>query len=84
MTQQPAPATIAPRIVVGICWINSWFLRDLRAFTGRPAGIASHVAAHAVNPALQPTLSRIPCATLAESYRRARGYDYGVISLELE
>jgi aminomuconate-semialdehyde/2-hydroxymuconate-6-semialdehyde dehydrogenase len=21
---------VAPRIVVGICWINSWFLRDLR------------------------------------------------------
>ena len=49
----------------------------LRAFTGRPAGIAPHIAAHAVNPALQPTLSQIPAITLAESYRQGEAYQYG-------
>lgn len=49
----------------------------VRAFTGRPAAIASHVAAHAVNPALQPTLSQIPAITLAESYMRGEDYEYG-------
>jgi hypothetical protein len=48
----------------------------LRAFTGRPGGIASHVAAHAVNPALQPHLTLIPAATLAASYREGTGYCY--------
>lgn len=57
-------------------WRMSQFLH-VRAFTGRPARIGSHVAAHAVNPALQPTLSRIPCVTLAESYRLGERYDYG-------
>ncbi len=32
----------------------------LRAFTGRPAGIAGTIAAHGINPACQPVLSRIP------------------------
>ncbi|MEI9990776.1 MAG: beta-N-acetylglucosaminidase domain-containing protein [Rhizomicrobium sp.] len=49
----------------------------LRAFTGRPASIAGHLAAHAVNPALQPTLSCIPAITLAESYRLGEAYEYG-------
>ncbi len=49
----------------------------LRAFTGRPASIAAHLAAHAVNPALQPTLSCIPAVTLAESYRLGEAYEYG-------
>ena len=49
----------------------------LRAFTGRPAAIGEHVAAHGVNPALQPTLSRIPAITLAESYRLGEAYQYG-------
>jgi hypothetical protein len=49
----------------------------VRAFTGRPAAIGAHLAAHAVNPALQPVLTRIPMATLAESYREGAGYDYG-------
>ena len=44
----------------------------LRAFTGRPATIADHVVGHAVNPASQPTLSRIPMQTLAASYRQGR------------
>ncbi|MEX2583869.1 MAG: beta-N-acetylglucosaminidase domain-containing protein [Gemmatimonadota bacterium] len=49
----------------------------LRAFTGRPAGIAEYVAAHGVNPALQATLSRIPALTLTESYREGEDYEYG-------
>jgi len=48
----------------------------LRAFTGRPPGLADRVAGHAVNPALQPVLTRIPCLTLAESYRLGNDYDY--------
>lgn len=49
----------------------------LRAFTGRPAGIAGSVAAHAVNPACQPVLSRIPALTLAQSYAQGDAYEYG-------
>lgn len=49
----------------------------LRAFTGRPASIAPHISAHAINPASQPTLSRIPALTLAESYAVGDLYDYG-------
>ncbi len=49
----------------------------VRAFTGRPAAIGPHIAAHAVNPALQPTLSQIPAITLAESYRQGEAYEYG-------
>ncbi len=49
----------------------------LRAFTGRPASIAAHIAGHAVNPALQPTLTRIPALTLAASYREGEAYEYG-------
>ena len=49
----------------------------IRAFTGRPASIGPHLAAHAVNPALQPVLSRIPALTLAESYRLGEDYQYG-------
>jgi len=49
----------------------------LRAFTGRPASIARHISGHAVNPACQAVLSRIPALTLAESYREGDGYEYG-------
>ena len=49
----------------------------LRAVTGR-SGLAGHVRAHAVNPANQPTLSRIPARTLADAYRLGPDYDYGV------
>lgn len=49
----------------------------LRAFTGRPGAIRSHLAGHAVNPALQPTLSLIPALTLADSYRLGDAYSYG-------
>lgn len=49
----------------------------LRGFTGRPASIAGHVAAHGINPALQPTLTRIPALTLVTSYRGGEQYEYG-------
>lgn len=49
----------------------------IRAFTGRPAAIAEHVAAHAINPALQPVLTRIPALTLKESYETGAEYQYG-------
>jgi hypothetical protein len=49
----------------------------LRAFTGRSAAIAPLIAGHAVNPALQPTLSCIPALSLAESYAKGEDYDYG-------
>ena len=49
----------------------------LRAFAGRPAAIGDHLAAHAVNPALQPTLSLIPLLTLVDSYARGDEYAYG-------
>ncbi len=48
----------------------------LRGFTGRPGALAPHVAAHAINPALQPNLTLIPAATLAASYREGPGYCY--------
>ncbi len=48
----------------------------LRGFTGRPGALAPHVAAHAINPALQPGLTLIPAATLAASYREGPGYCY--------
>jgi hypothetical protein len=49
----------------------------IRAFTGRPAAIGEEISGHGVNPALQPTLSRIPALTLADSYRRGEAYEYG-------
>ena len=49
----------------------------LRAFTGRPACNAGLLAAHGINPALQPTLSLIPALTLQDSYRRGQDYEYG-------
>lgn len=48
----------------------------LRAFTGRPSLIGPHLAAHAINPAVQPHLSLIPAATLAASYRDGATYAY--------
>ena len=49
----------------------------LRGFTGRPAALAEHLAAHGVNPALQPMLTRIPALTLVESYELGADYQYG-------
>jgi hyaluronoglucosaminidase len=48
----------------------------VRGFTGRPAEMVELVAAHGVNPALQPTLTCIPALTLVESYRRGAEYEY--------
>jgi hyaluronoglucosaminidase len=48
----------------------------LRGFTGRPAAMADHVAAHGVNPALQAVLTRIPMLTLPERYRQGDAYSY--------
>jgi hypothetical protein len=53
----------------------------LRAFTGRPGSLAGHLSAHAVNPALQCVLSRVPALTLAESYDKGEGYEYGAAFL---
>lgn len=49
----------------------------LRAFTGRPAGLAAHITAHGINPALQPELGLVPALTLAMSYRQGEDYSYG-------
>lgn len=49
----------------------------LRAFSGRPAANADHLAGHGINPALQPTLSCIPALTLAQSYQQGGRYQYG-------
>lgn len=49
----------------------------LRAFTGRPGAIAHAIAGHAINPALQPTLTCVPALTLAASYREGAHYRYG-------
>lgn len=49
----------------------------LRAFTGRPADNAGWLSGHAINPALQSTLTTIPALTLARSYLEGPGYDYG-------
>ena len=48
----------------------------LRGFTGRPGSNSTKIAAHGVNPALQPILNRIPCATLSDSYRQGEKYEY--------
>jgi hypothetical protein len=48
----------------------------LRGFTGRPRAIGSDIAAHAINPALQPHLTLIPAATLVASYRDGSAYSY--------
>ena len=49
----------------------------LRAFTGRPAANSEYLSGHAINPALQPTLTAIPAITLAQSYEQGPGYQYG-------
>jgi len=48
----------------------------LRPFTGRPATLADEAAAHAINPALQPTLTAIPALTLPERYRLGDDFAY--------
>lgn len=48
----------------------------LRGFTGRPANIWRQIAAHGINPASQPVLSRIPALTLIDAYNHGDAYDY--------
>lgn len=48
----------------------------LRGFTGRGVLSAANIAAHAINPALQPILTRVPMLTLALQYRLGTRYDY--------
>jgi hypothetical protein len=48
----------------------------LRGFSGRPAAIGDKLSAHGINLASQPTLSRIPALTLAESYATGDDYHY--------
>jgi hyaluronoglucosaminidase len=48
----------------------------LRAFTGRSELDAPHIAAHMINPALQPALSAISALTLADVYSYGQSYDY--------
>ncbi len=48
----------------------------VRGFTGRSTDLDHYTAAHAINPALQPTLSAIPALTLAERYRLREYYEY--------
>ena len=54
----------------------------VRAFTGRPAALAEHIAGHGINPALQPTLSLVPAMSLVRSYQLGSAYQYGVVLLE--
>ena len=49
----------------------------IRGFTGRPWSNSTRVAAHGINPALQPMLNRIPAITLSECYRQKDSYEYG-------
>jgi hyaluronoglucosaminidase len=48
----------------------------LRSFTGREASIADYISGHAINPALQATLSLIPALTLPMSYAQGNRYEY--------
>lgn len=48
----------------------------LRAFTGRSARLAQVTVGHAINPALQPTLTGIPAMTLPAVYARGDDYAY--------
>jgi hyaluronoglucosaminidase len=48
----------------------------LRAFTGRDWRAGAHIAAHMINPALQPILTTIPALTLADVYAQQDTYDY--------
>ncbi len=48
----------------------------LRGFTGRDAAVSDLIAAHFINPALQPMLSAIPALTLVDVYAMGSRYDY--------
>jgi hyaluronoglucosaminidase len=49
----------------------------VRAFTGRSAALREHLAAHGINPALQPTLGCVPAITLRRCYEQSADYQYG-------
>ncbi|MEE4349688.1 MAG: beta-N-acetylglucosaminidase domain-containing protein [Pacificimonas sp.] len=53
----------------------------LAGISGR-RGLAPHLDAHDLNPALQPHLSLLPCATLAICYRDGDDYDYRAATAE--
>jgi hypothetical protein len=48
----------------------------IRAFTGRHASMGAHIAAHGINPASQPMLSRIPTLSLIDAYALGDNYQY--------
>ena len=48
----------------------------IRSFTGRPARLRNHLASHGINPALQPTLSRVPAISLVRAYEQGERYQY--------
>jgi hyaluronoglucosaminidase len=54
----------------------------LRAFTGRGPAIAPWISGHAINPALQPTLSCIPALTLPAAYAQGEDYAYGAAFMD--
>jgi hyaluronoglucosaminidase len=77
---------VAERLGRKVCLWDNYPVNDgprmgnylhLRGFTGRSPDIAPWITAHAINPALQPTLSCIPALTLVEAYRQGRDYAYG-------
>jgi hypothetical protein len=49
---------------------------SLRGVTGRSAGLADVTAGHALNPALQPSLTAIPALTLPMAYNRGTAFTY--------
>ncbi len=49
----------------------------LRGFTGRPSSAADFISAHAINPMVQPVLTRIAAVSLSQSYLLGDSYEYG-------
>lgn len=54
----------------------------VRAFAGRPGGLRGQISGHGINPALQPTLTRIAAISLSRSYELGADYQYGRVSHE--
>ena len=77
--------TVAQQLGRKVCLWDNYPVNDgpimsnylhLRGFTGRSAEIAGWITGHAINPAVQPTLSCIPALTLIDLYRQGEGYSY--------
>jgi hyaluronoglucosaminidase len=77
---------VAARLGRKVCLWDNYPVNDgprmsqflhLRGFTGRGPDIAPWITGHAINPALQPTLSCIPALTLIDAYRLGNDYGYG-------